>query len=100
MFEKTGIALRRTHKHRDFVERNPGARLFRDAPGDLHALTPLARCREQADVADWSAFRRAAARKQVPPQRDEVAVALLLEHLDIKAERRQMLERLDVAKRH
>ena len=108
VFQQTGIALRRPHEHRDLVERDARACLFEDAPCDFDAFAAFARSREEAHVARLLPSRRLPSSEQIPPECDQVGGLRQagrrggrgIEDLRVDADRREPLERLDVAERH
>ena len=100
VLEEADVTLRRTDKHRDLVKRHTPARFLDDPPRNLDALAPFTRRREQLHVSRRLPYGRLRSREQVPAERDQVALARLLEQLAFQAERLQPIHRRDVAKRY
>ncbi len=97
VLEEADITLGRADEHRDFVERHTAARFLDDAPRNLDRFAPFTGRGEESHVARGLARRRLRLREQVPAQRDQVGIARLLQYLRFQSERREPLQRRDVA---
>ena len=100
VLEQRDVAVGRAQEHGHLVEPHAGARLLQNPPRDLDALAAFTRRGVEGDVAARRALRRLTCGKQAAPQRDQIAVAVLFEHLRLDADRLQPFQRGNVAKRH